>query len=390
MSDANELTLRMVTGRDHLPPAAAAGPPDCLRPYVNERLNSRLARTLPSKDWKVRWRASLPASSVFVAILHSSGRTLVPGRTDWLLFDDKGHQLATEGSAGEDAQIDPQRSAFYVVNRFSNIASHRLANGAAEYRFRVEGTEDYSRTFIDRSESVMTVASFKRAVNPMNPAPVKVSALEVYEFTEPPRMDEDQLSSIEQRAIRHYEVPRLWTAAHGKVIIVALTNTIEFLDPGLKLLRSFAGSFEPLGMSLDEGGRIHILVNPGGKQALWLVSPRGEVVAVPLEQAVFQRPPVIGYDHTAYLLGAGHVLAVAENGTVAWNYSSKGRVSGAMALPDNRLLVSAGNSVFALNQKGDAAVVHEFPGETLTLPPVLTGSGELLAATQNHLYCLAQ
>ncbi len=389
MSDAKQSALRMVATREHLPAAGVTGPAECLRPFGNEGLNSRLARTLPAGAWKVRWRADLPAADVFTAILHSAGRTLVTGRSRWFLFDDKGMQLASEDTAGEDAQIDPPQAAFYLANRYSNIAAHSLSNGRPQYRFRVEGTQDYARTFIDRSGSRMIVASAKRALNPMNPAPVKVSALESYEFLEPAKMDEDQLTSAQQRAIRHYEATRLWTAVHGEAIVLAFTNTVEYLDRSLNLQHSFSAAFEPQGLSLDEAGRLHMLVQTGAKQGLWLISRDGETLAVALPQPVFQRPPVIGYDHTVYLLGAGHVTAVSENGKVAWTYASMGRVCGAMALPDNRLLVGAGSVVLALDTKGGAITAHEFAGESLTLPPVLA-SGELLVATQTHLYCLAQ
>jgi hypothetical protein len=306
------------------------------------------------------------------------------------LFDDRGRQIARDATAGEDSQIEPAHSVFYVANRYSNVAARRLSDGGPQYRFRVEGTDDYSRTFLHRAGARMLVASSKRTMNPMNPAPVKVSALELYEFTEPEAMDEDQLTSVHQRAIRHYEATRLWVAVHGPFVIVAHTNAIEFLDAGCKPQRTFTGAFEPQGMSLDETGRIHLLVQAGGRQALWLISPRGEALAVALDHPVYQRPPVIGYDHTLYLLGAGQVLAIAEDGRIAWNYPSKGRASGAMALPDHRVLVSDGGALAAIDAKGDAKPVHEFPGETLTLPAVLTASGELIAATQNHLYCLAR
>ena len=390
MNTAKTLDLRMVSTREQLAPFAAVGVGDCLRPFANEHLNSRLPHSLARGEWKVRWRAPLPASEPFLSILQASGQTLITGRTQWFLFDREGRQMANQPTAGEDAEIETKQSIFYASNRYSNVSAYHLANGSAEYRFQVEGTADYARSFVHRQGASLIVASFLRALNPLSQAPVKVSALEIYEFLQPVKMDEDQLTSVEQKAIRHYETPRLWTAVHGSIIVTAYTNKIEFLDLSLQTRRTLAGEFEPQGMSLDESGRMHLLVQAGSSQALWLVAHQGDTVPVRLGHAAYQRPPVVGYDHTVYVLGLNAVTAVSQDGKLAWQYAPKGRVAGATALPPNMLLLAAGSEILALNDKGEAMPVHEFSGESLTTSPVLVGPRELLASTQNYLYCLGQ
>lgn len=390
MSTPETIEFRKVNSREQLPPATAHGSRDCLRPYANERLNSRLAGALPRGQWKIRWRASIPASEPFLAILRASGRTVLTGRTQWLLFDEDGRQLANQQTAGEDAEIELQQSLLYEINRYSNVAAHRLVDGAPEYRFQVEGTSDYARSFLHRQGASMVLASYLRALNPMSATPARVSALEVYEFLQPVKMDEDQLVSVEQKAIRHYEVPRLWTAIHGGIIVAAFTNKIEFLDTGLHVRRTLAGTLEPQGMSLDEAGRLYVLAQSEGTQSLWMISHKGEALLLPLPSAVYQRPPVIGYDHTVYLLGMNSVTAVAQDGKISWTYTPKGRVAGAMSLPPSSLLVAAGGQILELNAEGNAMVVHDFAGESLTTSPVLFGADQLLATTQNYVYCLSR
>ena len=388
MSDANTLPIRMAAARDHLPPATASGPPDCVRPYGNEQSNSRLTHAFPTGPWKIRWQADLPANGMFTALLHSGGRTLVTGRAQWVLFDERGRLLASQPTNGEDAEMDAARGVFYVANRYSNVAAYHLADGKPQYRFPAEGTADYARSFLHRMNETMTVASFKQTANPMVPTQPKVSALEMYEFPEPPAMDEDLLKSVHQKAIRHYEVPRLWTAIHAPLLVVAMTNAIEYLDANLAVRRRFEGAFQPQGFSLDEAGRAYLLALVEGKQVLWMLSPRAEAVAVPLDNAVYQRPPLIGYDHTVYLLGANQVTAITEAGKLAWQYSSSGRIAGAMVTANNLLLLAAGNAVVTLDDHGRPATQQEFPTESVALSPVLTAQGELLAVTNKHLYCL--
>ncbi len=391
MSDTNTMPIKMVATRDHLPAAApASSPADCLRPFANERLNSRLGRPLPpgASSWKPRWTANLPAAGLFTAILHSGERTLVVGRAEWRLFDKAGHQVAAGVTVGDDAEIDPTRGLFYIANRYGNIAAYRLADGHSEYRFPAEGTADYSRTLIHRFDNKIAIASLKRAVNPMNPAPVRVSALEMHELTEPRQMDEDLLTSEHQTAIRHYDASRVYTAFHGNLLAVtALTNVLEYLDPSLVVKRRFSGTFEPQALSLDEMGRVYMLV----ANRLWMVSPRGETVEVKLEGEVLASPPIIGHNHMVYLLGANQVTAITEDGKIAWHFSSTtGRIAGAMITGDDQLLTAAGSAVISLNPaSGAASVIHEFRGEALIAPPVLTSAGELLAVTTNHLYALS-
>ena len=389
MSDSNTMPIKMVATRDHLPAAApASSGVDCLRPFANERLNSRLASALPHGDWKIRWTASLPSSGLFTAILHSGERTLITGRAEWRLFDKAGHQLAADVTTGDDAEIDPAHGLFYIPNRYGNLAAYRLADGHADYRFPVEGTPDYSRTLVHRFDNKFAVASSKRSVNPMNPTPVRISALEMHELTEPRRMDQDLLTSEHQIAIRQYEASRLYTAFHGNLLAVtALTNVLEYLDPALIVKRNYSGTFEPQALSLDETGRVYMLV----QNALWLVSHRGEVLEVKLDSPVLPLPPIVGHNHAIYLVGVNQVTAITEGGKIAWHFSSTtGRIAGAMITGDDQLLTAAGSAVVILNPTtGAPTVLHDFGKEVIIAPPVLTSGGELMVATVNHLYALS-
>ena len=63
-------------------------------------------------------------------------------------------------------------------------------------------------------------------------------------------------------------------------------------------------------------------------------------------------------------------------------------VAGAVVTADDLLVVSEGDSLTAWDAQGQRRVIHTLPGESLATAPVLLADGDVLVATQAHLYRL--
>ncbi len=178
----------------------------------------------------------------------------------------------------------------------------------------------------------------------------------------------------------------LHVAVHNEIIVAAYTNRVDFLDLNLQYLRRLSDVFEPRGLSIDEAGRVAMRVDG----ALWQFTVRGECVATPLPDGApyLDTPPLIGYDHRVYILGARRILAVAETGAAEWMYETADKITGAAITGDDRLLASIGSKLVRFTAEGRAATLRDFPGESLLTAPTFNERGELVVMSNHALHCL--
>jgi hypothetical protein len=180
-------------------------------------------------------------------------------------------------------------------------------------------------------------------------------------------------------------------------------NRILWFSTALRPVGLVTGEFQPIALSVDEGGWVHLLVDElvddpagggqtAGPRALWVLDPQGTrrvrfVLPRPLHEAT--APPVIGYGHRIYLQGGGQLLALDPKGSIVWSRPIDADASAAMVTPNDDVLVAEGKDLVAFDERGQRRVVHSMP-EAITTAPVLTtsGDGRLLLASSDTLYCL--
>ncbi|MFN0103818.1 MAG: hypothetical protein ACKV2U_17260 [Bryobacteraceae bacterium] len=369
----------MTARQTGLPPAAPASPegaPGCLRPFANERLNSRLPRALPSGKWSPAWSAAIDGALMPTAVLASGPHALVLGRTAFQLFV-QGKPVAHGERMGEDAEILPVEGVFLQPDRYSRIATYSLGAGSPEKYFTANGANDTLRTFIHRRAGNTIVASADESRSPSDPTPNRTVYLQVFN------------AAGEQTANRDADTGRLRLAMHNDFIITARPNAIDFLDLALNAPRRIEAQMTPQGLSLDESGRVYLLCEINRRQRLWIVSPTGEYAAVPMPDGVvaFHRPPVVGYDHRVYLLSLNRIVTVNDAGQLDWQFNAPARVAGATVLTEGHLIAATGDTIIALNPKGESQILCQVPGEQLMASPILGSAGELYALTDRRLHC---
>jgi hypothetical protein len=168
-------------------------------------------------------------------------------------------------------------------------------------------------------------------------------------------------------------------------------NVIYIMDWDLNVKSAWDGEFEPQAISLDEAGRIYMNVKTADRSEMWLLSQNGEryyAFALPGGPLHLPIPPIVGYDHTAYILAGDQIYSVAPDGKLQWARAAAAKIGGAAVTPGDELLVSEGPEVVAYGKKGDRRKIWSSSGEPLTTPPVTAAGGQLLAASSTTLYCL--
>jgi hypothetical protein len=360
-----------------VPSASSGGPPGCLRPFVNERLNSRLPLALPAGGWSAAWSVPLAAGLMPHTVLCSGQHTLVLGKAAFQLFV-RAEPTAHGVRRGEDAEIQPDAGVFLQPDRYSRIASYSLTTGDPASYFSANGGNDTLRTFVHRSAGFTVVASADESRSPHNPVPNRVVYLQVFD------------SAGVETASRDGDTGRLRVAMHNAFIVVARPNAIDFLDSSLNAQRRIEAAMVPHSLSMDESGRVYLLCTVDHRQQLWIVAPSGEYSSVPMPGGVspFHRAPIVGYDHRVYVLSLNGIVTVDAAGQLDWHFDASGRVAGATVSADGQLIAAIGDSILAFNPKGESRVLCRFADEQLMASPVLGSAGELYALTDRRLHCL--
>jgi outer membrane protein assembly factor BamB len=122
---------------------------------------------------------------------------------------------------------------------------------------------------------------------------------------------------------------------------------------------------------------------------LWVLTPTGQrtaAYALKPEHGNVLAPPVIGYDHTIYLVASG-LVAFDAYGDLLWEQWPRGRFGGAGATTDGKLLVVAGD-LSTYDAKGQQTMLFAAPGVTLVTPPAMSAAGEIFAASKDMVFCL--
>ncbi|HKG92801.1 MAG TPA: hypothetical protein VKA84_12945 [Gemmatimonadaceae bacterium] len=365
------------------------------RAFLTEERNSRLAGALPAGGaWRVRWTHDVSQGVLPAWVLTAGTRIVVQGEGMWELLDTDGGRIRTGVFAAEAIALDPERALFYAVGTGSEIVARNLADGEKAFYFALTFGKKYARQYLARPDGRFIALSVEQVIDPHAPGAPNTSMVETVTLPERPVVDSmsGHASAPVSGHLFHQSVV-LAGAVRGGAVAVATENRLTYADIQLKIRRHFSGEFVPVSLSLDEGGRAYMLVNAGGRRALWVVTPAGERAAaaeLPDEAREAAHPPIVGYDHTVYVLGADRVYAYAPDGSPRWQSAPGARPAGAAVTADDRLLASVGSRLVAFAPGGEPAVLHEFPGEQLRTAPVMTAAGEILVASRGKLYCLTR
>jgi len=319
------------------------------------------------------------------------GRLLVQERARWQLLTPEGRHIAFGGLGYSDVVLDPGNRLFYLAAKSGFIAAKHLETGQDEFDAFTQFGDMFRRIYLTRRSGKLFTVGVERPIDPHAHVPPSRGSVEVQSLGSPLQLDANRiLQSSETVGLLNYETIDLAAAMHQDTMVVASPNRIELAGANLDVSTVIEGEFVPRWLSLDETGRIYLVAVKGGISAFWVITPAGErLVALDLPaQEIVLIPPIVGYDHSAFLLFTSRILAVNPEGNISWDYSAPNPVAGAAALPDGRLLVCVGPEIISFNAAGQSTTLHAL-GEPLATPPVLTDKGELLVASASNVFCLA-
>jgi hypothetical protein len=379
-------------------PAPAPAKPDgkgYVSFFANPAANSRSSFGLPQGPLAPRWSVALPDSANPRSILQDRDRIVLFGRR-WLLLDIQGRTIAAGYGEGGPIGLDMAHGLFYRLAAGASMAAVRTADGVQRFTYPTSHGDRYSWSLLARRGDRVLIGGNQLDIKPRDSGPPQSlsSVVDRVELPEPLHIDD--MGGVET------DIPdkRLYFSSHevlfagtDQVLAAASPGRVFIVDWDLKVSRALEASFAPVGMSLDEAGRIYLVVKREGKpDALWAIAPEGALLysfEFPMGTGKLIAPPIVAWDHRVYLLSDRQIVSLGVDGKSNWIRSTEGAVAGAVVLPDGRLLVAEGPAIAAWDADGKRTVVYNTGGDAFRTPPVPTAAGAVLAATATHLHCLA-
>jgi len=360
------------------------------RQYANDALNSRLSAEVPRRVYRLRWQTPVNPAFAPQFVLYGDSRIVIQ-TAEWQMFDLGGKSIAADRLGLGHAVIDDSNHLLYVVNIAGYLAGRQLSDGVQSFNFLPRFGDSMVRTFIARKDRRMLIVGIERPRGAHGEFVPSQSVIELVDLGSPLRIDSmGNLESADPKASVTIPSVNTLVAAVNDRVIVAIPNCIYVMNWNLKVEAAFGSDFEPVAMSLDEAGRIWLVAHAGQRARLFMISPAGEqFYAVDLPAMTIVQPPVIAWDHGAYIVGREQLVAIGPDGKVKWSKPSMGTVAGAAVTADDSLLASEGSAVTLLSPSGERRRVFSVPDGDLTTPPVLTADSEILVASSAKLYCLS-
>lgn len=359
--------------------------------YGGLAANSRLPAMLGGERWKQRWTASLNGKFAPAFLLRDTSHILVQGRQIWELFDAGGKKIKDQRVANSCIYLDSRSGLFYFANQAAFLEARTLEAGQLRFSLALRFDAVFARVLVGRFGRRIVSVGVDQPRRSATPAPPDTAVIEFSEMGDRIELNSAGLvSSLTRAEALHLKTATVEAAANGDHLYFAVPGYLFRTTTDLQVEAAFSGSFEPRMLSVDEAGYMYLIAGTSGGAELWVVSPEGKRTArffIAQDRGEPVGPPIVGYDHRIYLLTRSQAIALDPSGAVLWERPTGGAAAGAGITGDGRLLVSVGSELAVFEPDGTRHVLFT-AGEPLLTPPILTSSGDLLAASAAKLYCL--
>ncbi|MBI3774691.1 MAG: hypothetical protein HY273_03910 [Gammaproteobacteria bacterium] len=287
----------------------------------------------------------------------------------------------------------PAKGLIYAGQLSGLLGAIRLDSGKYHYGLELMFGQNYERNYIARQGERVLAVSSEKMMNPHADTMPDLSTIEMHTLSEPegPQgLGQTTASELLTSLIRKGQPVQ--AAANAEQVVAVIGNNLFTMDWDLKIKGWVKDQFRAVQLSLDEGGMIYLCVEelPAKRTALWVLDAHGArqihfIIDAAPEALI--APPIVGYDHTVYLLTERAVIAVRADGQLLWNRPAQTQIAGAVVTPDGKLLTADGLELATIDRDGKRAVLFRAQ-ETLVTAPLMAGDGRILVASAKTLFLL--
>ena len=249
--------------------------------FKNSLHNSRSAVELGKNLWDEKWKVKVDENRKPKSILFWNDRIILYGDTEWLLFDVEG-KLLNSGSLGfTEVNINPDNNQFYYSDYNGLIQARDLTTGAYKYSLFAMFADNYRRADIFTNNRLIYILSKEEKEDPHGNHIRNNSILEVQDIGEPQSVDDNNyLISAHRLKTINLRTLDVYSAFTKDYSIIAVPNELLITNDKLELKKVLKSEFIPLSMSLDQSGKIYLIVryiasDGNQKTAFWIVTQDG-------------------------------------------------------------------------------------------------------------------
>ncbi|MEZ4394660.1 MAG: hypothetical protein R3A48_26605 [Polyangiales bacterium] len=412
------LGVPVVAIRDGVPdgpfPAATPAPRGTGTPclYANHSLNGRLPHPLPVGRWVLSWSSPIEHALRPDAVLTAGERLVAAREGVWELFDLEGNRIRHGATESHRPVLDPVAGGLWTVAHSGILAAHDLADGARRFVVHTRSGMDYHRVHLDADAERVLLTSIE-VIDDIHEGGMSQHAFmervdlgadtapDASGFLRSATAGPHLVHQDDAAGTRPYESrvsgllqspqgePRMLAASWGDALHLATFDRLYVLDREMNVVAAFSDRFEPLALSVDERGRMHLVVRTADGDAYWTVDRAGVRVvtaALPEGPSTFVAPPIVGHNHAVFLVSTRAIYALRSDVGLHWSFAADDDIVGAVITADELLLVTTRRGVYALNARGEVGGLIAAPeGEDFCAPVVVTEHDTLVAATEAHL-----
>ena len=373
-------------------PAAVSMPDVFAIHFGNPSLNSRLPAPLSHRRWTVAWKTALDEHDSPLSILRSADRILVRFANSFRLYDGSGKPVARGPLGAGSVYVDAVPGLFYLTTDAGTLEARRLSDGGVVFQTTIATAPSLVYPLIARVGNRLIIVGTQVPEFSHPPEPAVESVIQFKEFGSAFSVDDTgMLASQTRGGLLRINSADLYSAASGSAISLAAPEALVSTTTDLQVQSACGAKFHTKLMSTDEAGNRYLLVDPGGRPALWGITAdckRFFNIALEPRYGSLVAPPIVDYDHRVYLVSQSWVVAISPEGRIYWERELPAPAAGAGVTSDHWLMVTAGDAVLVFARDGTRGEIARLPGETLATYPVLTAANRILVASARTLYCL--
>jgi hypothetical protein len=375
-----------------IPRAPVEGTESYSRPFGDQRMNSRLPYALAAKPLKAAWTVPVDPAYPPLFVLQISDRVAIySGR--WQLFAMDGRPLASGPMGGGPLALDPATSFAFTFIPEGYLSARSLQDGREVFKLRPMLGDMYTRVFLGRHGSRLLIVGWERQLDPDQVEQNPKSLFEILDLGKDPHANEmGTLATGKPIGLMMIHSAATLAGSGPDSIYAAAPGHLYQISWNLDIKHAWEADFKPHAISTDEADRVFLTVSTKRGSEMWLVNPAGEILYKFLVPGIAQDlkiPPIIGFDHTAYLLAGQQIYAVSSDGKLQWAKSARRTLGGAIVTSNDRLVATEGSEIVSYDTKGQREILAQLSDDPFVTPPVLSAHGEILAATKTALVCFA-
>lgn len=366
-------------------------------PFNNSGGNSRTSVEIGKNIWNEKWKVPLEDDETSPKqILYCKDRIIVYSDTQWQLFSSEGKKITSGALGHSEVYMDKLNDVFYFSDYNGLVQARNLKDGSHKFSMFAMYGNNYQRALFHSKDNFIYIFSIEQQDDPHGNHVRNSSVLEVLDMGKPIAVDEkgylESAHRINTISFRSIDVV---TASINETWVAAAPGHIIIADKSLNILKVLKEEFIPRAISLDQSGKIYLIVNTNDKSgntitALWVITLEGErILNLILPESSVEKyfPVVIGYESNIFVPYGNKILSYNINTKTLTEKIIEMPFGGTCVSPKDLLVIASGKMIYTLTESGDINYLAHVENDKLSTNPVFIDNDNFVCASEQFLYC---